>query len=206
MKTTPSWIDRVTPADIDREALAGALSIDLEDPRLEPAAEAFIRALRLQQANRARPANRTELRRNVESITKALARIKDALRHMPEAHFLDDSYFLANEGDPLLLELHRASKAESGFGLMVERMARAVDDFAADTLDSPGKGQNPDTTYSLAIINLADFFDQAFPEHPLTHNKRTVFAAFAGLWLASISDADPQRHIKTALDLRKTES
>ena len=206
MKTTLTVIDRTAASDVDREKLAESLSILPDDPRLEPAARAFFHAMRLQLANKAEATNRTELRRNVESITRALVRIKKTLRHMPEAHYLDEHYLSANNGDPSLMLLRQNYHTESGFELVVDRLLNAVEEFAGDTLESVGKGQPPDTTYTLALINLADFFEQAFPEHPLTHNKRTVFASFAGYWLASISDADPQRHIKTALDLRKAES
>lgn len=204
MKTTYSL--PMTAADVNREELAASLSITTEDARLVQAAHAFIHARQLQQANKAMPTDRKELRRNVDSMTKALERIQKTLRHMPEAHYLDDHYSLANNNDTSLMLLHQNNQTDSGFAVVVDRLLNAVEDFAADTLDSPGKGSNKDTTYTLAIIHLADYFEQAFPENTLGHNKGDVFANFAGYWLASISSADPRRHIETALNLRRTKT
>jgi hypothetical protein len=150
----------------------------------------------------------TKLKDNLRSVGNSLKRIggqfekiQSTLRNMDNAHFLDDHYCIANDGDAYLLQLAAAEDKDSGFGIVIERLVEAVKDFEKESCVDGSKGRLKDTRFTGALVELADFFAVTFPEKKVSNNKGTVFKNFAGWYLSLYPGmTSPKRHIDNALE------
>jgi len=190
-----------------RERLASILKIKPESDVMQRTEKAIYRAYGLADP----PGSSTSLealKENLKSLESALQKIQSGfgkmqktLEHMDNAHFLDDHFFLANEGDIYLLEL--ASARGSGFSIAIGQMLNAVRDFEKESCVASGKGRHTDTRFTNALIHLADFFAEEFPTMKVSCNKGARFYTFAA-WFLNLHSGmkSPRRHIETAIQNR----
>lgn len=202
MKSVTRWTDtKLTRAQ--RDTLAQILKIGPDDSLMDQAERAIAEANR-RCSPPGNSTNLTELKENLNSLSSALKRIQRTLRHMDTAHILDDHYCLANDGDTSLMQIRQTHQADSGFAVVASNMLAAVESFQEESVVPTGKGRHADTRFTHALLALADYFEAAFPNHKLSHHKRSAFANFAGWYLEQHDPgADPQRHISTALKARR---
>jgi len=192
-----------------RKRLAVILKIKPDSDVMHRTEEAIYRAYGLADLPGS-STNLEALKENLKSLESALQKIQGGfgkmqktLKHMDNAHFIDDHYCLANEGDTYLLEL--ASARGSGFSIAIEQMLNAVRDFEKESCVAAGKGRHTDTRFTNALIHLADFFAEEFPTMKVSCNKGARFYTFAAWFLSLHSGVkSPRRHIENAIQKRNS--
>jgi hypothetical protein len=199
----------LTITDQHRAELAEILSIDPDGDVMKQTEVAVYRAYALANVP-STSTDLTDLKTNLKSlesglnkIQKSFQKIQHALRYMDNAHFIDDHYCLANDGDTYLLELALAQRKDSGFEVVVGRLLNAVQDFEKESCVDAGSGNHKDTRFTNALMVLADFFEVTFPHRKLTESDGSVFGNFAKWFLKLHSGLkSPRRHIGNALEAR----